>query len=106
MAVEITVGQWLVWNAWGVKPRYEAAEVVKITAKTVTHSGLWGRETRRTISGDEVWCGPEADAKALVKRLNSSSSLMADEQRRSRERHNERVQKLIAFSANPDRSER
>ncbi|GEM_PF-6662609 len=94
---ELRVGQWLVWDAsgWHSSPRYEAAEIVKVTAKTVTYKGVWGRETRKNIDGSEVWSGPKAEAKALAERLNSSSGLMKDELRRSHERHRERVSKLV-----------
>jgi len=96
----LVVGHWLVWNgasSWN-DPRYEAAEISKVTAKTVTYRSLWGRDTRKNIDGNELWSGPEAEAKALVVRLNSSVGLMKDEVRRSRERHSERVSKLVQAS--------
>lgn len=96
----LVAGQWLVWNgasAWS-DPRYEAAEIGKVTAKTVTYRSSWGRDTRRNIDGSEVWSGPEAEAKALAVRLNSSVGLMKDEVRRSRERHSERVSNLVQAS--------
>ena len=97
LEAELRVGRWLVWDAssWHSSSRYEAAEIVKVTAKTLTYKGTWGRETRKNIDASEVWAGPEAQAKALAERLNSSSGLMVDELRRSRERHRERVSRLV-----------
>lgn len=97
---EWRVGQWLIWDAAGYfsDPRYEASEIVKLTPKTVTIRGTWGRDTRRNIDGKELWAGPEIEAKALAERLNSSVGLMKGEVRRSRERHQERASKLVQAS--------
>ena len=96
----MNAGQWLVYNAAGYfsDPRYEVSEIVKVTLKTVVLRGVWGRDTRKNIDGKELWYGAEVEAKALAERLNSSSALMKDEVRRSRERHQERVTKLVQAS--------
>lgn len=92
------VGGWVVWNdALSVlsSPHYEAGEIVKVTPKTVTTRSRLGSTFRRSIS-DTLWFGGEDQAKALLEKLTSSVGLMKDEVRRSKERHNERAQQLIA----------
>lgn len=99
-----TPGQWAVWNDasrfLGADPRYETAEILKATPKTVTTRSIYGHRENRRMSEDMLWAGPEAGAKALVERLSSSVGLMKDEIRRSRERHAERAAKLLS-RANP-----
>lgn len=104
MAVEMNPGEWLVWDDasyYSSDPKYVTSQVVKATGKTVTHRGLWSNDTRRNIDGSEVWCGDEVQAKTLVERLTSSAGLMKDERRRAKERHLERVVKIVA-AATPD----
>lgn len=96
----LEAGKWLVWDSssWFSDPRYEASEIIKATQKTVVLRNIYGRDARRNIDGKEVWSAPEAEAKALAERLNSSVGLMKDEVRRSGERHKERVAAILQAS--------
>lgn len=95
----LIVGKWAVFNdaAWDCDTRYETREILKVTDKTVTTTSTYSssQPTRRSKS-DIGWAGPEADAKRLVERLNSSVGLMKDEVRRSKERMIARNADLIS----------
>ena len=101
-ALEPTAGEWAIWNdslSHFSQPRYATAEIIKVTAKTVTTRALWGRGENRRLLADLLWSGPEAEAKALVERLRSSVGQMTNEVRRSRERHANRVIAILKARA-------
>ena len=100
-------GEWAIWNdaaSYFGDPRYETAEILKVTAKTVTTRSVWGRGENRRLLADLMWSGPEAEAKALVERLKSSVGQMTDDVRRSRERHANRVAAILKARATQEQT--
>ena len=92
--IEINVGDWCVRrSSW----RFEAiGPVEKVTPKTLTAPGHWSSRASRMERECVLFVGSEAATLALVERLNSSMSLCTQEERAARQRHEERVAKLIA----------
>jgi len=104
-----TPGLWAIWNDgarfFNADARYVTAEILKSTAKTVTTRSLYGHGENRRMSEDMLWAGEEAEAKALVERLNSSVGLMKDELRRSRERNAARIADILSKARPSNRGE-
>lgn len=106
-AGEPAAGEWAIWNnatSYFGDPRYETAEILKVTEKTVTTRALYGTGENRRLLADLMWSGPEAEAKALVERLKSSIGQMTDEVRRSRERHANRVAAILKARATQEQT--
>ena len=95
MTQEPKVGQWVVFNDGWHNDRYIAQQITRVTAqKVMTREGAY-RE-RHHAKEKILFVDTEERCLRLCDRLQGSVGLTTDEVRRSRERHSERVEKLIA----------
>ena len=94
----VSVGDWIVWDdrlGYSSTPRYEASEVKKVAAKTLTVSHTGWRD-RRLVDPRILFSGSGTDAAMVLERLKSSVALMEGEIKACRERHAARVQTIAA----------
>lgn len=95
MTEQPKVGQWAVFNDGWKDDRYVAQQIVRVTEqKVMTREGAY-RE-RHHAKENIRFTGTEERCLRLCDRLQGSVGLTTDEVRRSRQRHAERVAKMIA----------
>lgn len=92
MSGQPKVGEFAVWLGWG--GNYRCAEILQVTAKK-TIVKAYGRPDHLP-TGNVGFTGPGDEAKALHERLVSSTARMREEQRAASDRHQKRVDDLIA----------
>lgn len=97
--IEANIDDWIVINDGFSEPLYRTLRVIKSTPQKVVAVDA-GRAQGRHIYKDNLHhVGSEAACRSIVEALTSSVGLMRDEHRRSRQRHTERVAKILSAAS-------
>lgn len=87
-----TIGEWMVVETWS--HYYEVRQVVQVTPQCAF--GADGFRKRRYDLGKVLFSGPATAANAVAAAISASLSTCDAEQRQCTERHEARIQAIIA----------
>lgn len=96
------VGDWMIVDDGFSGPVYRAMRIIKVTEQKVVATDSSRSKARHFYKDRLKFVGTESECRRYVERLTSSVGLMTDECRRSRERHNDRVNKILAEAKGTD----
>lgn len=96
MTKAIAIDDWVIIDDGFSSPVYRAMRIIKVTEQKVVATDSSRSNARHFYKDRLKFVGTESECRRYVERLTSSVGLMTDECRRSRERHNDRVNKILA----------